>query len=123
MDPLVEGARITYSKKTNEYGYTIPAKSMNRIYRKDSFNLDGTRVSAKWDYGYSDAIFRPTGQMRMLVGVDNKPHYYITGTLINSSSGKTVQDFHGGTTLYEMEVTERAYNYGSKQKTAYAHDN
>ena len=123
MDPLVEGARLTYSKKNNEYGYTIPSRSMGRVYRKDSFNPDGTRVSARWDYGYGDAVFRPTGQMRMLVGRDNKPHYYITGTLINGSSGKTVRDVDGGSALYEMEVTERAYNYGSKQKTTYAPNN
>lgn len=123
IDPLVQGARTVKGSKGN-YAYNIPASSMNSIYKKNVRNTDGTRVSAQWDYGFamSDATFIPTGQMRMETDFTGQPHYYITGTLANNSTGREVVG-RNGTELYEMEVTERAYNYGKKQATAYQPDN
>lgn len=123
IDPLVQGARTVKGSKGN-YAYNIPASSMSSIYKKNVRNADGTRVSAQWDYGFamSDATFIPTGQMRMETDFTGQPHYYITGTLANNSTGREVVG-RNGTELYEMEVTERAYNYGKKQATTYQPDN
>lgn len=123
IDPLVQGARTVKGSKGN-YAYNIPASSMGSIYRKNQYNPDGTRMSAQWDYGFSlsDATFIPTGQMRMETDFAGQPHYYITGTLANNSTGREVVG-RNGTELYEMEVTERAYNYGKKQATTYKPDN
>lgn len=116
IDPIVPGARIVKGK-SNNYGYNIPASSIGYLYKKNERATDGSRISAHW-FNLSDGSFIPTGQMRMELDLTGRPHYYITGTLVNNSTGKEVQGTQG-TELYEMEVTERAYNYGKKQATAY----
>ena len=119
IDPLLQGARVVKGGKGN-YAYNIPASQTAFIYKKNERNFDGSRVSARFDYGFanSDATFIPTGQMRMELDFNGQPHYYITGTLANNNTGREVIG-RDGTELYEMEVTERAFNYGKKQETAY----
>ena len=118
MDPVIKGARVTKGNGGN-YGYTIPASQVNKIYKKGAVDRNGNKISAINDYrSNSDASFVSTGQMRMDVDENGNPHYWITGTLVNNTTGKNISSSEG-TNLYEMEVTERDYNYGRKQTSEY----
>jgi hypothetical protein len=118
MDPVIKGAIVTKGDGGN-YGYIIPASQVNKIYKKGAVDRNGNKISAINDYrSNSDASFVSTGQMRMDVDENGNPLYWITGTLVNNKTGKKLSSSEG-TNLYEMEVTERDYNYGRKQTSEY----
>lgn len=125
MDPVGEGIREAKSGKGN-FGYFIPRSALPYIYRSNTWNDDGTKTNAAYDT-HGDAFFIPSGQIHAEKDGFGTMRYYITGTLTNGAgkNAKPIQDwgFGGGSRLYELEVTERAFNYAKQQQAVNAPSN
>lgn len=120
IDPLIRGIREEKGKN-GAFAYFIPGSETNKIYKKDVYTPSGEKATAQYDLGAfgKDTYFIPSGQMRAEKDKEGNIHYYITGTMMTGTgkNDRTIQNFgiNGGSKLYEMEVTERYYNYGKKQ--------
>lgn len=131
IQPKLAGVKHSVGKEGNTY-YEIPASQIGKtLYTHDSvydtehntlirytdFNgvEDGEKTSVGGSY-----YFKPTGNIKAKKIIkSNGRHYtryFISGTLQHSAADSDVIDAAGSPKIYEMEVTERDYNYGKKQE-------
>lgn len=121
MDPVGTGIREVKSQKGGNFGYFIPASQLNKVYRSEEYNQDGSKVRATADISGRDTYFIPSGQMHAERDDYGTIRYYISGALLSGTGDDAYQiglygvGSAGGSRTYEIEVTERAFNYAKKQ--------
>lgn len=126
IDPIGRNIRAVKSQKGDNFAYYIPGDQLNRIYISDEFNEDGDKITAANDanlIGQPDTYFIPSGQMHAEIDRNGAIRYYITGLLMNGTgeNARPIRDSwnrYGNSSSsksYELEVTERAFNYAKKQ--------
>ena len=129
IDPVGEGIRVD-KNGNNGYVYWIPKRALNTLYISDSrFGKDKKAITDTSIPINSDRYFVPVGQMHT-ERINGNERYFITGTLTTGSSKDDngnynyVNNVDGqGLALFDLEVTERAFNYAKKQQSVNAPSN
>jgi len=94
---------------------------LNTIYFSDAYGPAKGTIANYDQFTNSDKYFVPVGRIHAEYDGDTK-RYFITGTLTTGTKKdengnyKFVTNTSGdGLELFDMEVTERAFNYGKRQ--------